>query len=159
MAQELGLGVLPWSPLKMGKLSGKYTRENGEKMQGVRGSIVGQLTDKEYEVIEALQKVAAEHQTDAAAIALAWVQHKPGISSTIIGARTLAHLEANLKALDVKLTPEQVAALDAVSKPILNFPADFNKNQSPSYAHAGATVNGVPSQDFFNVPTDNSKRW
>ena len=128
-------------------------------MQGVRGSIVGQLTDKEYDVIDVLQKVAAEHQTDAAAIALAWVQHKPGVSSTIIGARTIEHLESNLKALDVKLTPEQVAALDAVSKPTLNFPADMNKNLSPSYAHAGATVNGVPSQDFFNVPADAAKRW
>ncbi|WP_460909109.1 aldo/keto reductase [Spirosoma areae] len=159
MAEELGLGVLPWSPLKMGKLSGKYTRENKEQLQGVRGAIVGQLSDKEYAIVDELQKVAAEHQTDVASIALAWVQSKPGVSSTIIGARTIEHLESNLKALDVKLTPEQVEALDAVSKPILNFPADFNRDLSPNYAHAGATVNGVPSTDFFNLPADDSKRW
>ena len=159
MAQELGLGVLPWSPLKMGKLSGKYTRENKEQLQGTRGAIVGQLSDKEYDIIDELQKVAAEHQTDVATIALAWVQNKPGVSSTIIGARTMEHLESNLKALDVKLTPEQIEALDAVSKPILNFPADMNRDLSPNYAHAGATVNGVPSTDFFNLPADDSKRW
>ena len=142
MAEELGLGVLPWSPLKMGKLSGKYTRQNKEQLQGVRGAIVGQLSDKDYDIIDELQKIAAEHETDVATIALAWVQSKPGVSSTIIGARTMEHLESNLKALDVKLTPEQIEALDAASKPTLNFPADFNKNQSPNYAHAGATVNG-----------------
>ena len=158
MAQELELGVLPWSPLKMGKLSGKYTRENKEKMQGVRGSIVGDLTDKDYNIIDVLQKIAAEQNTDVATIALAWVISKPGVSSTIIGARTMKHLESNLIALDVKLTPEQVEALDAVSAPVLNFPADFNKNLSPNYAHAGATVNGVPSKDFFNLPED-EERW
>ena len=158
MAQELELGVLPWSPLKMGKLSGKYTRENKEKMQGVRGSIVGDLTDKDYNIIDVLQKIAAEQNTDVATIALAWVISKPGVSSTIIGARTMKHLESNLKALDVILTPEQVEALDAVSTPVLNFPADFNKNLSPNYAHAGATVNGVPSKDFFNLPED-AERW
>jgi len=157
MAEELGLGVLPWSPLKMGKLSGKYTRKNKEQLQGTRGAIVGQLSDKDYDIIDELQKIAAEHETDVATIALAWLQNKPGVSSTIIGARTIEHLESNLKALDVKLTPEQVAALDAVSKPVLNFPADFNKNNSPNYSHAGATVNGVPSVDFFKV--DDSKRW
>jgi aryl-alcohol dehydrogenase-like predicted oxidoreductase len=159
MAQELGLGVLPFSPLKMGKLSGKYTRQNGEKMQGFRGSFVGEFSDKDYDIIDELQKIAAEHDTDVATIALAWVQHKPGINSTIIGARTIEHLESNLKALDVKLTHKQIEILDAVSKPILNFPADFNRDHSPNYAHAGATVNGVPSKNFFNLPEDYSKRW
>ena len=159
MAQELGLGILPWSPLKMGALSGKYTRQNKQTMQGIRGSFVGQLTEKDYDIIDELQKVAEAHQTDAATIALAWVQNKPGVSSTIIGARTMEHLESNLKALEVKLTVDEVAALDAVSKPILNFPADFNQNNSPSYAHAGATVNGVQSRAVPNVPTDDSKRY
>jgi aryl-alcohol dehydrogenase-like predicted oxidoreductase len=158
MSQELGLGVLPWSPLKMGALSGKYTRQNGEKMQGMRGSFAGEMSDTTYDIIDELQKIAAAHQTDVAAIALAWVQNKPGVSSTIIGARTLDHLESNLKALDIKLAPDEVAALDALSKPVLNFPADFNRNNSPSYAHAGATVNGVPSKAVPNVPTGN-KRW
>jgi hypothetical protein len=83
---------------------------------------------------------------------------QPGGSSVIIGSRTLEQLEANLKALDLTLTPEQIASLNDVSRPVLNFPADF-LTHSPSYSHAGATVNGVPSQLTFLVPKDDSPRW
>ncbi len=159
MAQELGLGVLPWSPLKMGALSGKYTRENGEKMQGHRGNFVGALSDKAYTIIDELLRIATELATDVPAVALAWVQSQPGISSTIIGARTLDHLNANLQALDLRLTPEHLAALAAASKPVLNFPADFNRDFSPNFEHAGATVNGVPSKLIGNVPTDEAQRY
>ena len=159
MAEELGMGVLPWSPLKMGALSGKYTRENGVKMQGHRAAFVGELTGKRYDIIDAARKVAAELQTDVASVALAWVQSRPGVSSTIIGARTMQHLEANLKALDLKLSPRQIESLNNASKPVLNFPADFNTNRSPSFAHAGATVNGIPSTLGANVPADDAKRW
>lgn len=80
------------------------------------------------------------------------------MSSTIIGASTLEQLDANLKALDLTLTPEQIASLNEVSKPALNFPADF-LTHSPSFSHAGAMVNGVPSQLTFLVPKDASSRW
>jgi aryl-alcohol dehydrogenase-like predicted oxidoreductase len=159
MAQELGLGILPWSPLKMGALSGKYTRSNNVKMQGHRGAFVGEFTDKTYAIIDQLGAIAKELQTDVPTVSLAWVQSRPGVTSTIIGARTMDHLEANLKALDLTLTAEQVASLDAVSKPILNFPAEFNKDRSPSFAHAGATVNGIPSKLGGNVPTDDATRY
>jgi hypothetical protein len=71
----------------------------------------------------------------------------------------MEHLEANLKALDVHLTPEQIATLNAASKPVLNFPASFNANRSPNYAHAGATVNGIPSQLVDIVPTNDAQRY
>jgi len=83
----------------MGALSGRYTRQNGQKMQGHRGSFVGEMTEKQYDIIDAAQKVASELNTDVAAVALAWVQNRRGVSSTVIGARTMDHLEANLKAL------------------------------------------------------------
>ena len=159
MAEELGLGVLPWSPLKMGALSGKYTRENAKKMEGHRGSFVGELTNKDYDIIDELRKIASELDTDVPTVALAWVQSKPGVRSTVIGARTMDHLEANLKALDLLLTPEQIASLDAVSKPVLNFPAEFNANLSPNFEHAGATVNGVRSELRGNVPMDDAQRY
>ncbi len=159
MAQELGLGILPWSPLKMGALSGKYTRSNGVKMQGTRGAFVGELKDKDYDIIDQLHIIAENHHSDVPTIALAWLQQKPGVSSTIIGARTMAHLESNLEALDVRLTAEEISALDQVSKPVLNFPADFNQNLSPNFAHAGATVNGVESKAGPNVPTDDKMRY
>jgi hypothetical protein len=80
------------------------------------------------------------------------------VSSTIIGASTLEQLHGNLKAVDLILTPDQIAALGSVSKPVLNFPSDF-LTHSPSFSHAGATVNGVPSQLTFPVPKDDSSRW
>jgi hypothetical protein len=68
------------------------------------------------------------------------------------------HLEANLQALEIQLTPEQIATLDVVSKPVLNFPAEFNTNLSPNFEHAGATVNGAPSKLGGNVPLSDASR-
>jgi aryl-alcohol dehydrogenase-like predicted oxidoreductase len=158
MAQELGLGVLPWGPLKSGALTGKYTRTNGTKMQGLRGARIGEFTEKQYDIIDAVNTIAKECETSASAVALAWLRAQPGVSSTIIGARTLEQLDTNLRALDLTLTPEQMASLHTVSRPVLNFPAEFLVS-SPSYSHAGATVNGVPSQAIFLVPKDDSSRW
>ena len=158
MAEELGLGVLPWGPLKGGALSGKYTRANGIKLPGLRGARAGAFTEKQYDLIDVLAKVAAECDATPAAVALAWLEAQPGVTSTIIGASRLDQLQANLKALELQLSPEQVAALSAASKPVLNFPADFLAH-APSIAHAGATVNGVPSQATFLVPPDDSARW
>ena len=78
-------------------------------------------------------------------MALAWVQSRPGVASTIIGARRLDQLDANLTALDVRLPPEHVLALNEVSKPVLNFPAAFLSG-AVSFMHNGLTVNGVPSE-------------
>ena len=158
MAQEKGLGVLPWGPLKAGALTGKYTRANGAKMQGPRGARVGDFTEKQYDIVDAVGRVAAECDASPAAVALAWLKVQPGVQSTIIGARTLEQLEANLKGLDLALTPEQVATLSDVSKPVLNFPADFLAS-APSLSHAGATVNGTPSQLMHLVPKDETSRW
>lgn len=158
MAQELGLGVLPWGPLRGGALSGKYTRANGAKMQGLRGARAGDFTEKQYDIVDAVSKVAAECDSDAPTVALAWLKAQSGVTSIIIGASRLEQLDANLKALDVTLTPEQIAALNAASKPALNFPAEF-LTRSPSFAHAGATVDGVSSQATFLVPPDDSARW
>jgi aryl-alcohol dehydrogenase-like predicted oxidoreductase len=158
MAQELGLGVLPWGPLKGGILSGKYTRQNHQVTQRQRRASI-ELTDKDYTIIDQLQKIASDLDTAVSTVALAWVQSQPGVTSTIIGARTMEHLEANLKALDMHLTPEQIATLNAASRPVLNFPAEFNANRSPNYEHAGATVNGIPSQLFDILPTNDAQRY
>jgi len=142
MAQELGIGVMPWSPLKNGWLSGKYSRDNVRTVTSDRGSLVGLPGEKDFQVIDALTAVAKEANASPAAVALAWVQSRPGVSSTIIGARRIDQLRANLAALELKLTEAQIAALDEASKPVLNFPADINRDLSPSFAFAGATVDG-----------------
>ncbi|MGI5460053.1 aldo/keto reductase [Streptomyces sp. CA-249302] len=145
LAQDAGMGVLPWSPLKNGYLSGKYRRDQAGPADARRSAVLGQPTDAQFTVIEALAAVAEEVGASPAAVALSWVQNRPGVSSTIIGPRTLDHLEANLAGLDVRLTPEQTATLDEVSVPSLNFPYDLNRRFGPMLKYAGATVDGETS--------------
>lgn len=159
MARELGLGVTPWSPLKSGVLSGKYTRENAGKVKADRGAWAeSNLNERSYGIIDVLQKVAQEQNTTVARVALAWVQSRPGVASTIIGARTLEQLDNNLGALDVKLKPEHVAALDKVSAPTLNFPAAFLQG-APVFMHGGMTVNGVTAPEWPMAPKSDKERW
>src|SRR5581483_9138838 len=102
-ARELGLGVTPWGPLKGGALSGKYTRENHGQVEVKRGAFLqAVLGERTYGIVEALAKVAKELDTTIPRVALAWVQNRPGVTSSILGARTLEQLEDNLKALDLK---------------------------------------------------------
>lgn len=146
MAIELGMGITPWSPLRGGILSGKYTRKNaGQGDITKRGWNAGYLNDKAYDVIDALHALAKKLDTTPARIALAWVQQRPGVSSTIIGARTLAHLDDNIVALEVKLPADEVAKLDALTTPTLNFPAAF-LTQAGTIQNGGAVVNGERSE-------------
>ncbi|MDB5861483.1 MAG: aldo/keto reductase [Ramlibacter sp.] len=143
MAQELGLGVMPWGPLRGGKLSGKYTRANaGKQMSDRTGSAAG-LTETEYAILDVVNEVAAEVGANTAAVALAWVHGRPGVASTLIGATRLDQIKSNLDAIDVTLTGDQIDRLDAISKPALNFPADNNRDLAPNLAFAGATVDGM----------------
>jgi aryl-alcohol dehydrogenase-like predicted oxidoreductase len=141
MAQSLGLGVMPWSPLRGGFLSGKFTRENRAVRDSKRSAFAGTPTEANFAVIDVLLAVAEEIGASPAAVALAWVQHRPGVASTIIGARTLDQLRANLAAMDVTLTSEQVAKLDDVSKPILSFPAAY-ADVSALFGFSGTTIDG-----------------
>ncbi|GAB3878633.1 aldo/keto reductase [Kibdelosporangium lantanae] len=142
MARSMGMGVLPWSPLKGGWLSGKYSSANTTSVDTTRGRAPGQA---ELVVIDALNTVADEIGVTSAQVALAWLRERPGVVSTVIGARRFDQFETNIGALDVTLTPEQRATLDEVSTPRLNFPADNNRQLAPSLQFAGATVDGRPS--------------
>ena len=143
MARELGLGVTPWSPLKSGMLSGKYTRKDAGNVKEGRGAFMGeQLNEKTFTLIDELEKIAKAHDTTVARVALAWLQAQPGVTSTIIGARRLAQLDDNLKALEVKLTQSELALLDEKTKPQLGFPANMQP-MFPAIHNGGTTVNGV----------------
>ena len=159
MAQELGLGVTPWSPLRGGVLSGKYTRQNQGQLKADRGErVTNYLTERTFTIIDELIRIAAELNTTAAAVALAWVQTRPGVASTIIGARRLDQLDQNLAALDIALTDEHVAALNKVSEPTLNFPAGF-VTAAAMFAQGGTTVNGTPSQMWPLLPQGDDDRY
>ncbi|MFF0048013.1 aldo/keto reductase [Streptomyces sp. NPDC005498] len=145
MAQALGMGVMPWGPLKSGFLSGKYSSATTGPVDTTRTQLVGAPSEADYVVIDALNAVAGEVGASPAAVALAWVQGRPGITSTLVGARRIDQFEANLHALDVTLTEAQRAVLDEVSAPELNFPADNNRTLAPMIQFGGATVDGRPS--------------
>ncbi|MEO7085103.1 MAG: aldo/keto reductase [Gemmatimonadaceae bacterium] len=143
MALELGLGITPWSPLKSGALSGKYTRANAGEKQSGRGAFVeGALNEKAFSVVDALEVIARAHDTTVARVALAWVRMQVGVTSTIIGARKLSQLDDNIQSLGVTLTAEELSRLDALTKPVFGFP----QKMQPMFAsiHNGGTmVNGV----------------
>jgi aryl-alcohol dehydrogenase-like predicted oxidoreductase len=158
-AQELGLGVTPWSPLKSGVLSGKYTRQNHGKVKADRGPWAeSHLTEKTYAVVDELIAIAKALDSSPARVALAWVQRRPAVTSTIIGARSIEQLDQNLGALDLALTPDQVQRLDAVSEPQLDFPAGFVK-MAPAFMHGGLTVNGVTAPPLPILPRADSPRY
>ncbi|MBZ0185561.1 MAG: aldo/keto reductase [Candidatus Obscuribacterales bacterium] len=159
MALEMGLGVTPWSPLKQGVLAGKYKREDAETVSPNRGEWVkAHLTDRNFDIVETLAQVADQLDSTPARVALAWLLKKPAISSPIIGARTVEHLEDNIKSLELELNREQVERLDEVSKPSLNFPHEFVKNAGP-FGYGGTTINGETFDRFALAPTEDSKRY
>ncbi|MFK3981032.1 aldo/keto reductase [Micromonospora sp. NPDC050397] len=143
-ARELGLGVIPWSPLANGMLTGKYTRDNQSPAGAGRGAFVGRhLHERTFQVLDALRRIADTLGTTVASVALAWVRQQPMVSSTIIGARTVGQLEANLASLDVVLSAEQLAELDGLTTPDLNFPAAFLNAFGFPAQWGTTTINGV----------------
>ena len=158
-ALELGLGITPWSPLRSGMLTGKYTRANHAESNPRRGGFVTRaFTEESFRVVDVLTGVADQLGTSPARAALAWVKAQPGVASTIIGARTVEQLEDNLGALEIQLTPEHTKALDEVSRPKLNFPFDFVQN-SAGFNHGGANVNGVQAPVNPLTPKNDSERY
>ena len=123
---DQGLGILVWSPLAGGLLSGKYRRRQAAP-EGTRhfenwGEPPVHDEAKLYDTIETLVEVAEARGVSAAEVALAWLLGRPGISSLVIGARTEAQLTNNLRAAELRLTPEETGRLDAVSLQPLLYP-------------------------------------
>jgi aryl-alcohol dehydrogenase-like predicted oxidoreductase len=150
MARELGLGITPWSPLKSGALSGKYTRANAGQVKGDRSAfLASSLNERTYTIIDELEAIAKAHDSTAARVALAWVIAQPGVTSTLIGARRLSQLEDNLKAFDVKLTADELGRLDALTRPAFGFPHNM-QTWFPAIHNGGTSVNGVqmPPSNF-----------
>jgi aryl-alcohol dehydrogenase-like predicted oxidoreductase len=159
LALAHGLGVTPWGPLKAGALSGKYTRANADTAKANRGAwTTSALNDRAYTVIDVLTKIARDLGSTPARVALSWVQHRPGVSATIIGARTLQQLEDNLAALELALSPQQTAQLDEVTAPHLNFPFDFVKHAA-GFSSSGTMINGVQAPVNPLTPTSAEDRY
>ena len=124
-AVDAGLGLLPWSPLGGGWLSGKYRQDQRPSGATRLGEDPGRGmeaydrrgTDRAWRVIAAVQQVASGRGVSMAEVALAWVNDRPGVTATILGARTVEQLDVNLRAAGLRLSAAETAALDAASDP------------------------------------------
>lgn len=117
LLQDQNLGLMVWSPLAGGLLSGKFSREAAGPEGTRRASFDFPPVDKEraFKVIDAIRPIADIHEVSVAVIALAWLLHRSVVTSVIIGAKNMDQLEDNLKAVDVHLSPDELASLDEVS--------------------------------------------
>src|SRR5579883_984624 len=124
LVEDQKLGLLPWSPLAGGFLSGKFTRSGAADQDARRTKFNFPPVDLErgYEVVEAMQKVAERRGATVAQVALAWLLHQPSVTSVIIGAKKASQLTDNIGALDVKLAAEDLAELNKVSAPRPEYP-------------------------------------
>ena len=114
------------------------------------------LYEKTYAIVDELASIAQVQKSTVARVALAWVQAQPGVTSTIIGARRLAQLEDNVKALDVRLSAEQLGRLDVLTKPTFGFPQSMAPI-FPALHNAGTSVNGVAAELLPFGPGKNDK--
>ena len=124
LIQDQGLGLLVWSPLAGGFLSGKFTRENSP--EGTRrATFEFPPIDKEqgFDIVDAMRPIAEAHDASVAQIALSWLLHKEAVTSVIIGAKRMDQLEDNFGSVEVTLSDDEMTRLDEVSEIPLGYPA------------------------------------
>jgi len=132
LCSKFGLGILPWSPLASGLLTGKYRRgqppPSGSRLAQWKERYKGFDTERNWTIVEALTAVAEELDKPVSQVALAWLLARPAVSSVIFGARNVAQLDENLGAAELTLGADVVARLDVASAPVLGYPYEFIKN-------------------------------
>jgi aryl-alcohol dehydrogenase-like predicted oxidoreductase len=129
VCREMGLGLLPWSPLAGGFLSGKFERGKPADATARLGAKPERLarydTERNWKVLDAVRAVASEVSSTPSAVSLAWLLAKPQVTSVIFGARNIEQLDANVAAVDLKLSPQHIEALDKASAFELGYPYQF----------------------------------
>jgi len=132
LCRAQGLGLLCWSPLAAGFLSGKYDRGQpppaGARLEKWKERMAGFDNERNRNILAAVRAVAAETGATPVAVSLAWLLAQPQVSSCIFGARSIQQLEDNVKATDVVLSDDQVKRLDDASKLELGYPYAFLKD-------------------------------
>lgn len=123
MLKDQQMGLMVWSPLAGGLLSGKYTRkmEAAEGSRRINFDFPPVNKDRAFDIIDVLEPMAKEKNVSVAQLALAWLLHQPIVSSIIIGAKNTAQLQDNINSINVTFTPEELKKLDEVSK----LPAEY----------------------------------
>jgi len=124
LCREESIGVLPWSPLSGGFLSGKYTRDNpnpeGARRSGFQFPPIDEV--HAFDAVDALARIAKGKGTTVAQVALAWLLAQPGVTTIIIGANKMSQLEDNLKAAELELTAAEIEVLSATTQPAPLYP-------------------------------------
>lgn len=131
-----GMGLLVWSPLAGGFLSGKYSSGNVEEGTrfSVRKDLASRLDEKTgHKVVQALKQISLETNSTPSQVALAWILKKPGVSSVIIGAKKLMQLKENLGCINVVLSTQQMKMLDEMSSFPPVYPYDFIQSKQKKY--------------------------
>jgi aryl-alcohol dehydrogenase-like predicted oxidoreductase len=132
LCRQNGLGVLPWSPLAAGFLSGKYEKEKpppaGVRLERWRQRFADFDNERGWRTLQAVRAIAKERDTTPAAVSLAWLLAKPTVTSVIFGARSVEQLDDNLRATDARLTADEVQRLDDASAFKAGYPYDFIAN-------------------------------
>lgn len=144
-AREGGMGVMPWSPLAGGFLTGKYRREdttNSGRLSGPNPFGQSKFADRNWPVLDTLEAVAGEVDRPLAQVALRWVMQRPGVTSTLIGVRNVAQLAGNIAAADFDLSDEQMARLNEASAPQPGFSAQLGAPMIRRMVFGGNTVSG-----------------
>jgi len=132
LAIDQQLGVMPWSPLAGGFLSGKFTR-NTEKAGNSRRDVFDFPPinkEKTYNIVDVITEVGKQYNVSAAQVALAWVRQQPGITSTIIGAKNAVQLNDNIKSTELVLSADDLQKIDAVSALAKEYPGWMVERQS-----------------------------
>lgn len=127
-AREGGMGVMPWSPLAGGFLSGKYRRADTAgtgRLSGANPFGNSKFTDRNWTILDVANAVAAEVERPVAQVALAWTMNRPGVAATLVGAREVSQLGVNIAATGLRLSSEQLSRLDKASAPASGFSASL----------------------------------
>ncbi|MDA3922282.1 MAG: aldo/keto reductase [Salinisphaera sp.] len=132
LAAEQGLGVMPWSPMAGGFLSGKFRRDQAAPAGARRADFDFPPIDREqaYDAVDLMEQIANENNATIPQIALAWLLGRPAVSSVIVGAKKLSQLEDNLQAVDVELSDDQMDRLNAVTQPPAQYPGWMVERQN-----------------------------
>ena len=132
LALDQGLGILVWSPLAGGLLSGKFSEDAAGPEGARRSTFDFPPVDRArvFRCVDAMRPIAKAHGVSVARVALAWVLHQPGVASVIVGAKTQEQLADNLAATDLRLSEAELAALDEVSKLPREYPGWMFERQT-----------------------------
>ncbi|GHD59072.1 aldo/keto reductase [Jeongeupia chitinilytica] len=156
LAIELGMGLATWSPLASGLLSGKYRQGDATSgrlatMQDSGNPAFQHLSERNWQIVAALEDVARQLDRPMNQVALNWVAHRPAVSSVTVGASRPEQLKSNLQALDFELPVELRQRLDEASAPPQPFPYYFFTNTMQGMLYGGATVGDKPDGYHANV--------